>query len=156
MKLHRLAPPKGAKKRAKTVGRGESSGHGKTSCRGGKGQTARTGGTIRPGFEGGQMPLYRRLPKFGFTSAKRVMGKNIYQVVSLGSLERFDEGATVDIDSLQRSGIVRKKDRMAGIKVLNSGSLSKKLHLKVNAISESAKGKVEALGGSIEIVKYTI
>ena len=96
MELSKLSPGKGARKMRKRVGRGESSGHGKTSCHGGKGQTARSGGKIRPGFEGGQMPLYRRVPKIGFRSRKKVLGVNCYNLVNLSVLDLFEDGAVVD------------------------------------------------------------
>ena len=153
MELSKLGPRKGAKKKRTRYGLGEGSGHGKTAGRGGKGQTARTGGGTRAGFEGGQMPLYRRLPKFGFTSIARIKGQNVYSVINLSDLERFDNGATVDEAALRTLGIVRGKGRTAGVKVLGKGELTKKLTVKVNAISESAKAKIEASGGSVELIK---
>lgn len=149
MKLSRLAPPKGAKKRRKLLGRGESSGLGKTSGRGGKGQTARSGGTIRAGFEGGQMPLYRRLPKKGFISRKRAAGLNRYAIIGLSDLERFDDGAEVGIELLQSSGLGGGADCRAGIKLLANGKLTKKLVVTVNKCSQAARKVIEELGGKV-------
>lgn len=152
MKLSDLAPVPGSRKKARRLGRGESSGVGKTSGRGGKGQTARTGGGVRPGFEGGQMPLYRRLPKVGFVSRQQVLGLNRYNLVDLDVLERFDAGSTIDLSALKAKGYAKTNARRAGVKVLGTGTLTKKLTLKINAISATAKAKVEAVGGSVEIV----
>jgi len=153
MELSKLAPAPGSRRKRKRVGLGESSGHGKTSGRGGKGQTARTGGKIRAGFEGGQMPFNRRVPKFGFTSRSKVLGLNTFQVVNLRDLERFPEGATVDLGVLKAARLVKGSRRRAGVKVLGAGTLSKRLVLKVHAISAEARSKVEALGGTVEIVR---
>lgn len=153
MELSRLAPPRGAKKKRTRVGLGEGSGHGKTSGRGGKGQTARSGGGVRPGFEGGQMPLYRRIPKFGFSSRSKVLGKNSFIVVNLSDLEKFADGSVVDQSTLLQNGIKGGAHERAGYKVLGNGQLTKKLTVKVQAISASAKAKIEALGGTVEIVK---
>jgi large subunit ribosomal protein L15 len=154
--LHTLKPNMGARKERLRVGRGEGSGHGKTSGRGGKGQTARNGGGVRAGFEGGQMPLYRRLPKVGFRSKKDVDGANRYTIVRLSALEKLDNGATVDLDTVRGMGYGRKSVAKAGLKVLGgNGSLSKKLHFKVSAISEGARQQVEALGGTVEVVGAT-
>jgi large subunit ribosomal protein L15 len=151
--LHTLKPNSGSRKNRTRVGRGEGSGHGKTSGRGGKGQTARSGGGVRPGFEGGQMPLYRRLPKVGFTSGKEARGDNKYNVVRLSALQRLDSGSTVDAAVIHGLGYAKKSANKAGIKVLaDSGEFSKKLHLKVNAISAGARAKVEAAGGTVEIL----
>jgi len=152
MKLSELAPRKGARKAARRVGRGESSGAGKTCGKGGKGQTARSGGTINPGFEGGQMPLYRRLPKHGFRSRKRVLGLNQFQIVNLGLLERFETGTVVDEQSLRAFGLGRTNSKLAGFKILGNGELTKKLTLKVSAVSSSARSKIEALGGTITLL----
>lgn len=151
MELSKLSYPKGAKKHARRVGRGESSGAGKTSGRGGKGQTARTGGKVRPGFEGGQMPLYRRLPKFGFTSLQQIKGVNSFEVFNFDFLEKFENGAVVDKASL---GEMRGKTfgPKAKIKILAKGKLTKKLKVKVDGISESARQKIESLGGTIELI----
>ena len=152
IKLSELAPVPGSRKKRKVVGRGEGSGHGKTCGRGGKGQTARSGGHIEPGFEGGQMPLYRRVPKVGFVSRKRAYGKNIFEVINLSDLERFDAGTTVDVEALRSSGHKVKHSRTAGVKLLAEGNLTKKLTVKVQAASAAAKAKVEACGGTVEIV----
>lgn len=152
MELSKLTPAHGSRKVRRRVGRGEGSGAGKTSGRGGKGQTARSGGSIRPGFEGGQMPLYRRLPKIGFTSHVSVTGRNHYHIVKLGALEVFDAGATVDLESLKNRGLVKNTNFGIGVKILSSPGLTKKLKLTVQAISEGAKAAVEKIGGSVEIV----
>ena len=152
MELSNIGPMPGAKKKAKRVGRGESSGIGKTCGRGGKGQTARNGGFIPARFEGGQMPLYRRIPKFGFNARKQYLGLNDYTIVNLDMLEKFDANATVDASSLESRGLSQAHTRKAGIKVLGTGTLTKKLTVKVNAISASAKARIEALGGTVEIV----
>lgn len=153
MDLSTLKPAKGSRKRRKVVGRGEASGHGKTSCRGGKGQTARSGGKIRAGFEGGQMPLYRRIPKLGFISRQQVFGDNRYFVVDLDVLEKFDNGATVDVESLHAIGFRARSRERAGVKVLGSGKLTKKLIVKVAAVSESARKAIESAGGTVEVPK---
>jgi large subunit ribosomal protein L15 len=151
--LQTLKPNPGARKVRTRVGRGEGSGHGKTSGRGGKGQTARSGGGVRPGFEGGQMPLYRRLPKMGFTSGKEARGDNRFNIVRLSALQRLDNGATVDLAVIQGLGYAKKSGNKAGVKILaDNGEFSRKLHLKVHAISDGARAKVEAAGGSVEIV----
>lgn len=152
MELSKLGPVKGAKKKKKRLGRGESSGLGKTSGRGGKGQTARSGSGIPARFEGGQMPLYRRIPKLGFNSRKQNLGLNDYTIVNLDTLEKFDNGATVDIEALLGKGVKLSPKRQAGIKVLGRGDLTKKVNVKVHAISDSAKTKIESLGGTVELV----
>lgn len=153
LSLSTLSPNPGSRKVRTRVGRGEGSGHGKTSGRGGKGQTARSGGKIRPGFEGGQTPLYRRIPKVGFRARVGVAGLNNYNIVRLSVLERLDNGTTVDLAKVQELGYAKKSGLKAGVKVLgDSTKLTKKLHLKVHAISEGAKASVEAAGGSVEIV----
>jgi large subunit ribosomal protein L15 len=151
--LSTLKPISGSRKPRTRVGRGEGSGHGKTSGKGGKGQTARSGGKIRPGFEGGQMPLYRRLPKFGFTSRVSVTGTNNYNVVRLSVLERLDNGTTVDMAMIQSLGYAKKSSQKAGVKILSDlEKVTKKLHLKVSAISANAKAQIEAAGGTVELV----
>lgn len=153
LSLNTLKPMPGARKARTRVGRGEGSGHGKTSGKGGKGQTARAGGKVRAGFEGGQMPLYRRLPKFGFTSRAAVQGKNVYSVVRLSVLERLDNDTTVDAALIQSLGYAKKSREKAGIKVLSDvEKVTKKLHVKVNAISAQARALVEAAGGTVELV----
>jgi large subunit ribosomal protein L15 len=144
MKLNDIRADKGARHARKRLGSGIGSGHGKTGGRGHKGQTSRTGGKIRRGFEGGQMPLARRLPKRGFTS----MAKG-YQVVNVSDLNRFDNGATVDAAALFDAGLVR--NAVDPIKLLARGELEKKLSLHVSAISASAKSKVEAAGGDVTL-----
>ena len=152
MKLSELAPPRGARAKKVRVGRGEGCGLGKTSGRGGKGQTARTGGKVRAGFEGGQMPLYRRLPKLGFKSRRKGFGLNRYTTINLGSLETFADGETVNSESLASKGLRLKSQNQAGIKVLAGGKLSKKLNVEVHAISEAAKQQIEKLGGKVTLV----
>jgi large subunit ribosomal protein L15 len=146
MKLYELAPATGSTREAFRRGRGIGSGNGKTAGRGHKGQNARSGGGVRPGFEGGQMPLSRRIPKRGFVN---IFGKNIANI-NLESLNSFDDGAVVDIDALLKSGLVRKK--LDGVKVLGDGELTKKLTVKVNAFSAAAKQKIEAAGGKAEVI----
>ncbi len=151
--LNTLKPMVGARKPRTRIGRGEGSGHGKTSGKGGKGQTARSGGKIRAGFEGGQMPLYRRLPKVGFTSRVSVKGSNVYSIVRLSVLERLESGTTVDLAKIQALGYAKKSNERAGVKVLSDvENLTKQLHVKVNAISAQAKAQVEAAGGTVELV----
>jgi len=147
MRLHDLKPRPGSKHRRKRLGQGEASGHGKTAGRGGKGQTARSGSSIRIGFEGGQMPLIRRIPKRGFNNAEFTTR---YIAVNVGELNQFEDGARVDETALQAVGLAN--GRSDGIKVLGAGDLTKKLTLVVSAISASAKTKVEAKGGSVELI----
>jgi large subunit ribosomal protein L15 len=146
MKLHDLKPAKGATKNRKRKGRGVASGLGKTAGRGSKGQNARSGGGARPGFEGGQMPIHRRLPKRGFTN---IFKKEI-AVINVKDLERFDSGSVVDQTSLVRIGLV--KGRWDGIKLLGQGDITVPLTVKLNAISRSAKDKIEAAGGTVEVI----
>ncbi|QRK05825.1 50S ribosomal protein L15 [Archangium violaceum] len=142
--LNKLKRPEGSWHRKKRVGRGQGSGLGKTAGRGGKGQKARTGNMRFEGFEGGQSPLQRRLPKFGFISPNRTE----YAVVNLADLEGFDAGATVDVESLEARGLV--KGRYDGIKVLGNGALTKKLTVRVNKASAAAREAIEKAGGSVE------
>jgi len=146
MRLHDLKPRPGAKHRRKRLGQGEASGHGKTSGRGGKGQTARSGSSIRIGFEGGQMPLIRRIPKRGFNNARHTIR---YIPVNLEVLNRFDNGARVDEQVLREIGLAN--GRGAGIKILGDGELTKKLTVSAHAFSASAKAKIEGKGGTCEI-----
>ncbi len=146
MKLHELSPVEGSKKAAKRIGRGHGSGQGKTAGKGHKGQKARAGRGIRIGFEGGQMPLQRRLPKRGFNN---IFAKNIVSV-NVGTLDKFEDGAVVDIQALVEAGIV--KNSFDGVKVLGNGNITKKLTVKVSAFSESAKAKIEAAGGKAEVI----
>jgi large subunit ribosomal protein L15 len=148
MRLHDLKHRPGAKHRRKRLGQGESSGHGKTSGRGGKGQTARSGSSVRIGFEGGQMPLIRRIPKRGFNNARHTVE---YIPVNLEVLNRFDEGARVDEATLRDLGLAN--GRVARIKILGSGELSRKLTVSAHAFSASARAKIEAKGGSCEVIK---
>jgi large subunit ribosomal protein L15 len=145
MRLHDLKPAEGARKPRKRFGCGESSGHGKTSCRGHKGQKARSGGAVRPGFEGGQMPLHRRLPKKGFSNAGFRDKTVIVNIVDLEAL--FDEGATINAESLREAGLVR--GQFDAVKVLGNGDVSKKFTVAVDKISASAKEKIEKAGGTI-------
>lgn len=147
MRLHELSPAEGSKKAVKRIGRGAGSGQGKTAGKGHKGAKARSGYSRRPGFEGGQMPLQRRVPKRGFNNIFRTE----YAVVNLSSLEeRFEAGATVDAESLKACGLIKKE--LDGIKVLAKGELTKALTVKVNAVSETAKAKIEAAGGTVEVL----
>lgn len=141
-----------AKKSRRRIGRGNGSGHGKTSGKGHKGQKARTGGKVAPGFEGGQMPLFRRLPNLGFRSRKKTLGLNQYNIVNLSVLERFDSGSVVDREGLRKIGFGTNASCKAGVKILGSGDISKALTVKVQAISKGAQQKIEAAGGSVEIV----
>jgi large subunit ribosomal protein L15 len=145
MKLHELAPAAGSTTAAKRLGRGVGSGLGKTSGKGHKGAKARSGGGKRPGFEGGQMPLYRRVPKKGFTNIFRLE----YAEVNVGQLEVFTEGTVVNTELLKAAGIIKKT--MDGVKVLGNGELTKKLTVEAAKFTESAKEKIEAVGGKAEV-----
>jgi len=147
MRLHDLKPRPGAKHRRKRLGQGESSGHGKTSGRGGKGQTARSGSSIRIGFEGGQMPLIRRIPKRGFNNARHTIR---YVGVNIESLNQFADGARVDAEAIRKAGLANGPVRR--IKVLGDGELTRKLTVTAHAFSASAKSKIEAKGGTCEVV----
>ncbi|MBE9546182.1 MAG: 50S ribosomal protein L15 [Proteobacteria bacterium] len=146
MDLSELRPPEGSRKKRKRVGRGTGSGNGKTSGRGSKGQNSRSGGGVKPGFEGGQMPLSRRLPKRGFCNIFR---KDII-AVNIEQLKGFPEGSVIDSDTLISSGIIKKKGD--GIKILGEGSIDYPLSLKVDRISRGAREKIEAAGGSVEVI----
>lgn len=146
MNLHELSPAAGSTKESKRIGRGHGSGQGKTAGKGHKGQKARSGGSIRPGFEGGQMPLQRRIPKRGFNN---IFAKNIV-AINVSALEVFDNDTEVTAQALIEKGIVKKE--YDGIKILGNGTLTKKLNVKVAAYSESAKQKIEAAGGKAEVV----
>lgn len=148
MRLHDLKPRKGATHRRKRLGSGESSGLGKTSGKGHKGQKSRSGGSIRPGFEGGQMPLLRRLPKRGFNNKEFA---TVYCPVNVASLEKLEAEGVIDEKMLRKAGLVN--GRWDGVKVLGTGELTKKLSLRVNNVSASARTKIEAAGGTIEIVE---
>lgn len=145
MKLHELAPAPGSTKAPKRLGRGTGSGVGKTSGKGHKGQNARSGGGVRPGFEGGQMPLSRRLPKRGFTN---IWAKE-YAVVNLSDLSKFKDGDTVNAQTLIEKGIIKKP--LDGVKILGNGEISAKLNVSVAKASKSAAEKIEAAGGKIEV-----
>jgi len=147
MKLHELSPNPGSVKVRKRVGRGAGSGLGKTSGKGHKGQNARSGGGVRVGFEGGQLPLFRRLSKRGFNNYEF---RTVYATVNVGDLNRFDEGTTVTPELLIESGLVKKE--LDGIKVLGNGELTKKLTVKANKFSDSAKTKIENIGGKTEVI----
>lgn len=146
MKLHELQPAEGAAKRPYRKGRGAGSGNGKTAGRGHKGQWARSGGGVRPGFEGGQMPLARRLPKRGFNN---IFGTT-YVPVNVSALEKFENGSEITVETLREAGIV--KNALDGVKILGNGVLSKKLTVKAAAFSASAKEKIEAAGGKAEVI----
>jgi large subunit ribosomal protein L15 len=147
MELSNLKPKKGARHAKKRVGRGPGSGHGKTSSRGEKGQKSRSGFSRKLGFEGGQMPLHRRLPKRGFTN----IFKKEYAVINLADLERFDNGATVDEAALRQAGLV--KGQNDGVKVLGNGKLSKKLTVSATKFSATAKSAIEAAGGTVQEIQ---
>ena len=147
MKLHELSPNPGSTKERKRIGRGPASGQGKTAGKGHKGQLARAGRGMRAGFEGGQMPLQRRLPKRGFNNIFRTE----MTIVNLSALEeRFEDGATIDVAALIEAGLVKKT--MDGVKILGNGDITKKFTVIANAFSESAKQKIEAAGGKAEVI----
>ena len=149
-----LCPARASRVKRKRCGRGESSGIGKTSGKGHKGQKCRSGGSIAIGFEGGQMPLYRRLPKRGFRSRRRVAGLSVYHTISLASLNSFAAGEVVDINALKERGLVSSgAKKRAGVKILGQGELNVKLTVRVHAASAMACKKIEAAGGSVELVK---
>jgi large subunit ribosomal protein L15 len=145
MKLHELSPAEGSAKKSFRKGRGPASGNGKTAGKGHKGQNARSGGGVRPGFEGGQIPLYRKLPKRGFTNhfAKK------YAIVNVSDLNRFEDGAVVDAQALLAARIIR--DVQDGVKVLGNGEITKKVTVKAAVFSATAKEKIEAAGGTTEV-----
>ncbi|WP_409296469.1 50S ribosomal protein L15 [Peribacillus sp. SCS-26] len=146
MKLHELKPAEGSRKERNRVGRGIGSGNGKTAGKGHKGQNARSGGGVRPGFEGGQTPLFRRLPKRGFTNVNR----KEYAVVNLETLNRFEDGTEVTPELLIETGVVSKE--RAGIKILAKGNVEKKLTVKAHKFSSAAKEAIEAAGGQTEVI----
>lgn len=148
MNLHTLKPRPGAKHRVKRLGIGESSGHGKTSGKGHKGQKARSGGSIRLGFEGGQMPLIRRLPKRGFNNAAF---KTRYAIVNLSDLNRFDDDATVNEAALLEAKLIRGK--YDGVKILGNGELTKRLTVSADKVSASAREKIEKAGGTVSLTR---
>lgn len=146
MKLHELKPTPGSTRNRKRLGRGTASGQGKTAGRGQDGQNSRSGGGVRPGFEGGQMPLYRRIPKRGFTN---IFATN-YSEINLDTLNRFEDGTEVTPELLKELGIVKKQ--LDGVKVLGRGELEKKLIVKAQKFSKSAIEKIEAAGGKVEVI----
>ena len=147
MKLHELQPNYGSVKVSKRVGRGPGSGNGKTAGKGHKGQNARSGGGVRPGFEGGQLPLFRRLSKRGFNNYNF---RTVYATVNVGDLERFEEGTVVTPELLKETGLIKKE--LDGVKVLGNGELTKKLTVKAAKFSDTAKTKIENLGGKTEVI----
>ena len=147
MKLHELAPAEGSVKPAWRKGRGPGSGNGKTAGKGHKGQNARSGGGVRPGFEGGQLPIYRKLPKRGFNNYK--FAKN-YAIVNVSDLNKFNDGDTVNLAVLMEAGVIRKP--LCGLKVLGNGELTKKITVEAAVFSASAKEKIEAAGGKTEVI----
>ena len=147
MKLHELSPAEGSAKAAWRKGRGPGSGNGKTAGKGHKGQNARSGGGVRPGFEGGQFPIYRQLPKRGFNNKRFA---TVYATVNVSELNRFEDGAIVDIQTLLDARVIRKAQD--GLKVLGNGEITKKLTVKAAKFSAAAKEKIEAAGGSCEEV----
>lgn len=146
MKLHELSPNPGATKEVKRKGRGHGSGNGKTAGKGHKGQNARSGGGVAIGFEGGQTPIYKTLPKRGFTNMNRLE----YAVVNLSDLNRFEAGTTVTPELLKQAGIVKKT--LDGVKVLGNGKLEKKLNVTCNKISKTAQAAIEKAGGKVEVI----
>ena len=146
MKSHELSPAEGSTKEVKRIGRGHGSGQGKTAGKGHKGQNARSGGGVRPGFEGGQMPMSRRIPKRGFNN----IFASEYTVINVSDLEVFKEGTVVDAELLKAAGIIKKE--LNGVKVLGNGELSKNLTVKAAAFSQTAKDKIEKAGGKAEVM----
>ena len=146
MKLHELSPAPGSATKAWRKGRGAGSGNGKTAGKGHKGQNARSGGGVRPGFEGGQIPLYRKLPNRGFHNKF----STVYSIINVDALNRFDDGAVIDLNALMESGVVSKAND--GLKVLGRGEITKKLTVKASIFSATAKSKIEAAGGKAEVI----
>lgn len=146
MRIHDLSPAEGSRKKKKRIGRGPGSGHGKTACRGHKGQNARSGGGVSPGFEGGQMPLQRRLPKRGFTNIFR----KEYSLINLRDLKGFEPHTTLDAEVLRKAGLI--KGARDGVKLLGHGEINIPLVIRVNRSSKSAIEKVEAAGGRVEVI----
>ena len=146
MKLNELQPAPGSKQKGRRLGRGIGSGLGKTSGKGHKGQNARSGGGVRPGFEGGQTPLFRRLPKRGFKNRN----KKVYTEVTLSMLDKVEAGTEVTAESLKELGIIKKLND--GIAILGNGELSKKLNIKASRVTKNAQAKIEAAGGKVEVI----
>ena len=147
MNIQDIKPAEGARTATKRIGRGVGSGMGKTSTRGHKGQWARSGGGVRPNFEGGQMPMTRRLPKIGFNNKRFA---HVYNQVNIDVFNRFEDGAVIDIDALKAAGLVN--NTLDGVKLLAHGDVTKKFTVKVNAYSDAAKAKIEAAGGKAEVI----
>lgn len=147
MKLNELYSVEGSTQNRKRVGRGQGSGTGKTSGKGEKGQNARSGGGVRPGFEGGQLPLFRRLSKRGFNNYNF---RTVYSTVNVSDLNRFEEGTVVDVAMLKEVGLIKKE--LDGVKVLGDGEITKKLTVKANAFTKTAKEKIEKIGGKTEVI----
>ena len=147
MRIHELSPAEGSKKKQKRVGRGQGSGHGKTCCRGHKGQRSRSGGQLRLGFEGGQMPLQRRLPKRGFTNIFR----KEFNIINIKDLNRFEPNSTIDMDALREAGLVNRA--RGDIKLLGEGEISHPMVIKVDKVSKAARAKIETAGGKVEVVR---
>ena len=146
IKIHELSPVEGSRQKRKRVARGLGSGHGRTSCRGHKGQNSRSGGGVRLGFEGGQMPLQRRIPKRGFTN----IFKKRFEIINVMDLNRFEPNSNLDAEALKKAGLV--KGRGNGIKLLGNGEISHPVLIKVHKLSKSAKEKIEASGGKVDII----
>jgi len=146
MKINELSPAEGSRKKRKRVGRGPGSGHGKTCCRGHKGQRSRSGGGVRPGFEGGQMPLHRRLPKRGFTNIFR----KEYNILNVEDLNRFEPDALLVAEAFKQAGLIKKI--MDGIKLLGAGEITRPVVVRIQKVSKTAKEKVEAAGGKVELI----
>jgi len=146
VRLHELTYTEGARKSRKRIGRGHGSGHGKTAGKGHKGQNARSGGGVRPGFEGGQLPIFKRLPKRGFTN----INHKEYAIVNVSTLNRFEDGAEVNAETLLAAGIIKKL--YSGVKILGNGKLERKLTVKVAKVSAGAVKQIEALGGQVEVI----
>ena len=147
MKLHELSPQQGSSKKAWRKGRGVGTGNGKTAGRGHKGQNARSGGGVRPGFEGGQIPMYRRIPKHGFSN---FLFKKDYAIINVEQLDKYEDGAVISIETLINDGVARKE--LNGLKVLGNGNITKKLTVQATVFSASAKEKIEAAGGKAEVI----
>jgi large subunit ribosomal protein L15 len=147
MRLHELSPADGSTKKPKRVGRGPGSGHGKTACKGHKGQKARSGGAKGPGFEGGQMPLQRRLPKRGF---KNYPFSKSFSIVNLGQIDIHSDLIEVTPETLMESGLVSKM--LSGVKILGNGEITRVVHIKAHAVSKSVEEKVKAAGGTVEVI----
>ena len=147
MKLHELSPQQGSSKKAWRKGRGVGTGNGKTAGRGHKGQNARSGGGVRPGFEGGQIPMHRRIPKHGFSN---FLFKKVYATINVEQLDKYEDGAVISLETLINDGVVRKE--LNGLKVLGNGNITKKLTVQATVFSATAKEKIEAAGGKAEVI----